>query len=115
MFKIYRTKRYEELFEKMLSKEEKRKASNLEERQLKFSPYVGDALSYPFFREKRIGGKRIYYLIYSELKVVVLVDISSKKNQQETIDKIKALFNEYESTLKNKLSNAPNSAMPDIL
>lgn len=115
MFKIYRTKRFEALFEKMLSREEKRKVCHLEDKQLKFNPYVGDPLSYSFFREKRIGGKRMHYLIYKELNAVVLVDISSKKNQQEIIENTKALFTEYRETLKKYLSNTSDSAMFDVL
>ena len=63
--------------------------------QLKENPYVGDTIRYRFFREKRIKEKRIYYLVYDDLKIVLMVAISGKKAQQETIDKIVNYFKEY--------------------
>ena len=32
--------------------------------KLSENPYVGDAIRYRFFREKRIREKRIYFLVY---------------------------------------------------
>jgi len=29
--------------------------------QLKINPFIGKSLSYQFFREKRVNGKRIYF------------------------------------------------------
>jgi hypothetical protein len=52
-----------------------------------------------FFREKRIGGKRIYSLIYEEQNAVLLVTISNKKMQQETIDKIIELLPEFKKLI----------------
>lgn len=52
-------------------------------------------MSYPFFREKRIKKKRIYYLVYDDLKLVLLVATSGKKDQQSTIDHIKHNLYEY--------------------
>lgn len=73
--------------------------------QLKDNPYVGDLIRYKFFREKRIKEKRIYYLVYDDLKIVLLVAIGGKKSQQETIDKIVSFFKEYRSYAE-KLSNS---------
>ncbi|MEK6936282.1 MAG: hypothetical protein AABW67_05835 [Nanoarchaeota archaeon] len=56
--------------------------------QLKENPYVGDALRYRFFREKRIREKRLYFLVYDELSAVLVVSIGGKKTQQETINYI---------------------------
>ena len=36
---------------------------------------------------KRIRGKRIYFLTYEDIQTVLLVAISNKKKQQETINK----------------------------
>lgn len=47
--------------------------------QLADNPYVGDPIKVPWFREKKYGKYRIYYLIYDDIKVVYLVAISSKK------------------------------------
>ena len=71
------------------------------------NPYVGDPIRYKFFREKRINEKRIYYLVYDDLKIVLLVAIGGKKAQQETIDKIVTYFEEYRNYAK-KLSDSSN-------
>jgi len=63
--------------------------------QLKDNPHVGDVIRYKFFREKRIEEKRIYYLVYDDLKIVLMVAIGRKKAQKETIDKIVNYFKEY--------------------
>ena len=64
-------------------------------KQLKENPFVGQQLKYPFLREKRIKEKRVYYLIYEDLKLVLLVAVSGKKDQQATIDHIISQFDEY--------------------
>ena len=68
--------------------------------QLKENPYVGDQLQYKNLREKRINEKRIYYLVYDDLKSVLIVAISDKKNQQATINHIIGSFDEYKEYLK---------------
>ena len=59
------------------------------------SPFSGKQLSYPFLREKKIGGRRIYYLVYEDLRLVLLVAASGKKNQQATIEHIKENLKEF--------------------
>ena len=59
------------------------------------NPFVGDPLNYSFLREKRIKEKRIYYLIYEDIKLVLLVATSGKKDQQKTIDHIKGHLDEF--------------------
>lgn len=73
--------------------------------QLKDNPYVGDSIRYKFFREKRIKEKRIYYLVYDDLNIVLVVAVGGKKSQKETIDKIANYFNEYRNYAE-KLSNS---------
>jgi len=63
--------------------------------QLKENPYVGDQIRYKFFREKRIREKRIYYLVYDDLNIILLVAIGGKKAQEKTISKIVEYFKEY--------------------
>lgn len=99
MFKIYRTKWFEELCRKELSTEEQKQVENFEQTQLIFNPYVGDPLGYPFFREKKIRGKRIYYLIYKEFHAVLMTNISTKKDQQEVIREIKERLPLYYSII----------------
>jgi mRNA-degrading endonuclease RelE of RelBE toxin-antitoxin system len=64
-------------------------------KKLAGSPLSGAPLGYKFLREKRVGERRIYYLIYENLKLVLLVATSGKKDQQDTIDHIKTQLNEY--------------------
>ena len=80
-------------------------------KQLAENPFVGQQLRYPFLREKisqerisqlhpflrekRIKEKRVYYLIYEDLNLVLLVATSGKKDQQATIDHIISQFAEY--------------------
>lgn len=68
--------------------------------QLKENPYVGDAIRYRFFREKRVREKRIYYLIYEELRAVLIVAIGNKKEQQGTIDDAVKMFQKYHNYVK---------------
>ncbi len=63
--------------------------------QLSENPYVGDQVQYPFLREKRIQEKRIFWLIYDDLKAVLMVAISGKKTQQVTINNIVRFLPEY--------------------
>ena len=51
--------------------------------KLAINPFIGDPLSYKFLREKRIREKRIYFLVYEELRVVFVIQISDKKSQRE--------------------------------
>lgn len=71
--------------------------------QLKENPYTGDQIRYRFFREKRIKEKRIYYLVYDDLNAVLIVAISGKKAQEETIDKIVRDFDDFRSFLERAI------------
>jgi len=63
--------------------------------KLKENPFLGDPLNYKFLRERRVKEKRVYYLIYEDLKLVLLVATSGKKDQQATIDHIKNNLDEF--------------------
>ena len=71
--------------------------------QLVLNPYVGRPLGVDWFREKKYGKYRIYYLIYEDIVAVFMVDISEKKDQQKVINTIKLFLNIYKDEL-NKLS-----------
>jgi mRNA-degrading endonuclease RelE of RelBE toxin-antitoxin system len=71
--------------------------------KLKENPYVGDAIRYRFFREKRIREKRLYFLVYDDLASVLLVAFGGKKAQQETIEEIIKLLPEFKIYLQNLL------------
>ena len=103
MYKVFHTHKFDKEFIKRFSREEQRELEKVEKKQLVENPYVGDSLGYKFFREKKIGSKRVYYLIYEDLKTVLLVGVSDKKSQQETIDEIKSKLTEYFLVVKDAL------------
>ena len=65
---------------------------------------VGKPLGYDFLREKKISGKRIYFLVYEEVVIILLIGVSSKKNQEEVIIKIKSLLTEYKNLVKEEFT-----------
>ena len=65
------------------------------------NPFSGSPLGYKFLREKRVKEKRIYYLVYEDLNLVLLVATSGKKNQQSTIDHIKIHLEEFRKISEN--------------
>ena len=87
MFKVIGTNTYLKEIDKW--PKDYKEAVNKLPKNLSVNPFVGDQLSYPFLREKRIKEKRVYYLIYEDLKLVLLVAVGGKKDQQATIDHIK--------------------------
>ena len=94
MFKVYRTAEFEKIMNKLLTKEEQKRVENIEE-EISEKGFTGDTLGFKFLREKRISGKRVYFLVYEDLKSALMVSISDKKAQQETIDKIKVYLPEF--------------------
>ena len=64
-------------------------------------PYTGSPLGVRWFREKRIGKYRIYYLVYEHLQSVFMVAISEKKDQQKVINAIRLTL----SFLKEEIEN----------
>jgi len=71
--------------------------------QLKQSMHVGKPLGYPFFREKKIGKYRIYFLVYEDIETILMVTISDKKAQQEIIEQIKADLDSYKEMIRKSL------------
>ena len=72
----------------------------VEEKQLTQNPYVGDPLNVRWFREKKYGKFRVYYLIYDDPESVYMVAISAKKDQQKIIDTIRLLVDELHDDIK---------------
>jgi|SRR3989344_3487364 len=102
MFKIFRTEEFDKKLLKNFSKTDREQIENFEKNQLVNNPYIGDPLGYKFFREKRIKGKRVYFLIYDDLGIVLMVDLSDKKTQQKTIEKIKENLEEYYKAIRQR-------------
>lgn len=71
--------------------------------QLKETSDVGKPLGYPFFKEKKLDKYRVYFLVYEELDTTLLITVSDKKTQQETIDGIKSKLDFYKELIKKSL------------
>ena len=103
-YSIYTTDSFEKETEK-LSPSDNEIIKNIFQ-QLKQNPYVGDQIRYRFFREKRIKEKRIYFLIYNDLSAGLVVALSRKKAQKETIGEIVKLLPEFKKYMENLLKNS---------
>jgi len=77
-------------------------------KELKVNPNVGKPLGYKFLRERRYNDKRIYFLVYEDLSAVLLVSVSDKKTQENTIEQIKFSFDEYKLRVKRELMKTGN-------
>ena len=102
MYRILTTEEFDRDFEK-LDTSIQRMIDN-EIKQLETNPHVGKPLGYRFFREKKVRNYRFYYLVYDEYVIVFVVAISSKKDQQKAIDKIRLLMPYYKDEIKRKLN-----------
>ncbi len=94
MFRVFKAPKFQKKVEKLL---DKKGLNELEQfiSELKTGKISGKPLTYDFFREKRIGGKRIYFLVYEDIRIILLISSSSKKYQQETIDEIRVFLPEF--------------------
>ena len=101
MYKIYRTAAFDKEFLKLQKAEQI--AIEKFEKKLVENPYIGKSLNYAFLREKKLNGKRAYYLIYDDFVIVLMIAISDKKTQQATIDKIKEHLDSYYKFVKETL------------
>ena len=85
-YNIYETETFSKLYE-VMEKEEKEWVDKIK-LQLTNNPHVGKPLKFEWFREKKFGNKRIYYLIYKNLNKILIVSFCSKKEQQKIINHI---------------------------
>ena len=101
MFRILTTQEFDKDFKKLSSQEQERVNKML--KQLKEQGGgIGKPLSgLSFFREKKVDGKRLYYLVYKTFYVVLAIAISDKKVQQATINKILLDLAEYQQYVYN--------------
>ncbi|MDA3854835.1 MAG: hypothetical protein PF569_01155 [Candidatus Woesearchaeota archaeon] len=93
-YSIFEIGSFEKDLRKLLDNSEYNEYENFKVK-LKSGIILGKPLSYEFFREKKIGGKRIYFLVYKEIMIILFVKSSKKSYQQETIDEIKILLPEF--------------------
>lgn len=108
MFKVLKAPSFQKKVEKLLDTKE------LEELDkfiinLKSGNITGKPITYQFFREKKINAKRIYFLIYEDIRVALLVNASNKKHQQETIDEIKYLLPEFKKIIYEEYNQTKTS------
>ncbi len=102
-FAVYRTNTFDKEFFKSRKKEQKEIEKF--EKKLIENPYLGKPLGYKFFREKKLKDKRAYFLVYKDLKVVLMVAVSDKKAQRETIGKIKENLDNFYQSMKEALKD----------
>ena len=101
MVRVLSTKEFD-AWERLLPKEYRQQIKQII-KELKKSYDTGKPLGYPFFREKKLGKYRIYFLVYEGVDTVLLITISDKKTQQDTIDKIKKDLDFYKDLIKKNL------------
>jgi len=92
LYKVFRS----EAFQEEISKYDKSFQDRIDkiEDKLMYNPEYGNPLGTKWFRESRFENYRIYYLIYEELQAIYIIAISSKKDQQKTINTIR-IFLEF--------------------
>lgn len=104
MFRVFTTNEFDEDFNK-LDESDKKRVRKIMEQLKEQGDSVGKPLGKQYFREKKFGEKRLYFLIYKELTIILAVGISNKKMQQETIDKIILEIKGYEKFIVEKLKD----------
>ena len=103
MFRIFRSEWYDKKYNK-LDKSEQEKVTKIEQ-ELKLQPFNGKPLGYKFFREKKLNGKRLLFLVYEEHSSVLLITITDKKAQQQDINLIKQNLDRYRDSIKSIIQN----------
>ena len=98
-FKVYATESFYSDYNR-LDKSLRDRLDKIKE-QLKTNPYSGKPLGYDFFREKKLDGFRLYYLVFEKYLVVLVIAFSDKKTQQKTIDYIKRSMDIYRKDIEN--------------
>ena len=101
MARVLSTKEFD-TWEKLLPKDYQEQIQGfIKELKQNYNP--GRPLGYPFFREKKMGKYRMYFLIYEDVDTVLLVTISDKKAQQDIIDTIKSQLDYYKELIRKNL------------
>ena len=97
-YKIYKTEVFVKLFDSLELNEKKWIEKIIT--QLKNNSAAGKPLRFPWFREKKFEGKRLYFLVYDDLKKILLVSFGNKKDQQKIIDAIVEDLKSYRELAK---------------
>ena len=105
-FRVFKTAQFDSDYSG-LDKREKGRVEKILKQLVEKGDQVGKPLSgLGFFREKKFGSKRLYYLVYEEVLIILALAISDKKAQPVTINKILLNLAEYQryvfETLRKK-------------
>lgn len=93
-YRVFRSNYFEKTIRKILTNEELNEL-DVFIKYLKKGIIRGKPLSYTFLRKKKIKEKRIYFLVYREIGIILFVTASTKKYQKTVIKKIKLFFDDY--------------------
>ncbi|MEK6902980.1 MAG: hypothetical protein AABX02_05340 [archaeon] len=86
------------------TEKEKQRINRLLDQLSEKGEMVGKPLAgYWFFREKKMNGNRLYFLVYREWKTVLLVDVGHKKIQQKIISEILIQLENHKEYTRKKL------------
>jgi len=100
-YEVLVTPEFEKDFKKFDNMEQERIRKAVQ--SLKYNPYTGKPLGFEFFREKKIEGKRLYFIVYEEFVVIFLIAFGTKKTQKETISKIRERFKDYKNDVEKAM------------
>lgn len=96
MFKVILTKEFKIIAKKLFSKYELKIIKNTIKNELIYNADTyGDSLSYKFLREFKIKGKRIYFLVYKDICIVLVISASNKKDQKSIVRNIKKELDKF--------------------
>ena len=101
-YAVYTTKEFDDNFSS-LDESEKARVRKIMNQLKENGDNVGKPLRYPYFREKKFEGKRLYFLVYENYMVILAIAISDKKTQQETIDRIVLELKNYREIIEKKI------------
>jgi mRNA-degrading endonuclease RelE of RelBE toxin-antitoxin system len=105
VYRLIRTQAFDRAFARLSPDIRERFSRQLD--KVVLDPYsLGKPLGRSWCRELKQEGFRLYYTIYDEEVVVLLVDVSSKKDQQVRIERIREELDVlYDFVRKNKFKS----------
>jgi mRNA-degrading endonuclease RelE of RelBE toxin-antitoxin system len=104
MFRIFTTKEFDDNFNK-LDGSNKKIVRKIMEQLKNQGSNVGKPLGRSYFKEKKFGNKRLYFLVYENYTIILAVGISDKKAQQPTINKIVSEIENYKEFIIKRLKD----------
>lgn len=105
-YKVFRSANFQEEISKY-DKNIQNRVDKIEDK-LMYNPEYGNPLGVKWFRESRFENYRIYYLIYEDLQVVYIIAISSKKDQQKTINTIRLFLEFFREEIERLIEENPD-------